>query len=271
MLVDPNEEVVLTTEGRPMDSTVELWGTGNHVPFKVETYSEDGKSRPFRVMTPQGGTGNTLAVRNTGPMEFPLASGHPGNTIQGGSLQTYKLGYGGYDPAAYMPHGKTVDGGATHYFNVAANVRSLQISLTSEGLPIQARVEVLQGPNTVKQMAGIYSEDGLRKPFVSLVDLPGQSGGVVRIINDGPLAYPLRASVEPVAVGPADVYEYGVGAGYGGDLARSFEDRRQGEWWEDARSRRGYSQPYLPQRSSAEPFPDGPAWETQPEPLMRSW
>merc|ERR1719375_2329477 len=94
-------QVVLSTEGRPLDADIELWHGPDNTPCKMRVYTENGQLRPFSAMieTPRGP--NTVAIRNIGQIEFPIAAqvvaegvDQPsaealsgGMTIQGGALR----------------------------------------------------------------------------------------------------------------------------------------------------------------------------------------
>ena len=62
--------------------------------------------------------------------------------------------------------------------------------------PLDARIEVIQGPNNNKQVIELYSEDGFDRPMFFLLPTPGP-GNVVRIVNNGPMEFPLTAGVVP--------------------------------------------------------------------------
>merc|ERR1719443_87871 len=67
-------QVVLSTEGRPLDADVELWHGPDNTPTKMRVYIENGQLHPFSCVleTPRGP--NTVAVRNLGQIEFPIAA-----------------------------------------------------------------------------------------------------------------------------------------------------------------------------------------------------
>jgi len=176
-------QVVLTTEGRPLDADIELWQGPDNTPVKMRVYVEDGSARPFNAVieTPRGP--NTVAIRNIGQIEFPLSAcvfnddvdrpnaecGSESMTIQGGALRTYP-----FDSA----------------------VESVQVLLKTDGRPLNARIELLQGPNNNKQVVELYTEDGLDRPFFAIIETPG-SGNVVRVVNTAPVEFPMTASVVP--------------------------------------------------------------------------
>lgn len=176
-------QVILSTEGRPLDADLELWHGPDNTPHKMRVYLENGQLRPFScvIATPRGP--NTVAIRNIGQIEFPIVADvftdeveNPSSecinsvaTIQGGALRTYP-----FDPL----------------------VNSVEVFLKTDGRPLNARIELLQGPNNNKQVIELYTEDGLDRPFFAILETPG-SGNVVRIVNTAPVEFPMTAGVVP--------------------------------------------------------------------------
>lgn len=188
---DPNVERVkidLDTEGRPLDAEIELWQGPNNSPQKMRVYSEDGYYRPFSAVIETHGSmwhgSDTIAVRNVAQLAFPMtASVEPRS--------------GGSSTARPPSHPIVIDGGALRTFPFDFGFEAVQVWLESNGNPMNARIELWQGPSNEKQIIEIYSEDGFSRPFSMVIDTPGP-GNVIRVMNSGPMTFPLLASVDPV-------------------------------------------------------------------------
>jgi hypothetical protein len=185
----PNVEqvqVVLSSEGRPLDADIELWHGPDNTPFKMRVYSENGGMRPFSavVETPRGP--NTLSVRNIGQMEFPISADVVHDQIDQPSPET-------------LSESTMVQGGALRTFPFDPSVDSVGVLLTTDGRPLNARIELLQGPNNNKQVVELYAEDGRDRQFFAILETPG-SGNVIRIVNTAPVEFPMRASVVPHSI-----------------------------------------------------------------------
>ena len=202
-------QVCLRTEGRPLTANVELWQGPDNTPQKIGVYLEDGADRPFNsiIETPSGT--NSIAIRNSGMMEFPLSAAiEPTESLEGRATE---------NPALVLARNskpRTVQGGAVYTVPFSPGVASVQVCLKTDGRPLNARVELLQGPNNNKQVLELYSEDGRVRPFFAVIETPG-SGNVVRIVNTSTVEYPLSAHVEPFMIDPR-YEEGGVGGGSAG-------------------------------------------------------
>lgn len=206
--LDRQHGVHLRSEGgRPMHARVEEWKTSGHTPFRVDSYSQDANARPLRVFSPsRDGSPHTMAIRNTGPMEFPLddySTFAGGSTkIQGNSLRTYSNLHHSNPTNWPTRVGEVIQGeGMIRTYPIPADVEEVRIFITSdEGYDVSAKIEVLQGPNCVKQEYQVHSENGRTKPFLAVIDTPGYAAHTIRIENTGPMTYPIRADVQPVRV-----------------------------------------------------------------------
>ena len=189
-------QVLLKSEGRPIDADVELWQGPDNTPHKMRVYVEDGALRTFNAVigTPRGP--NTIAVRNIGQLEFPLDAVVRPDINDGLAVSI----------ATVVTRSEIIQGGSMRTFPINPVVDSVAIILKTDGRPLNARIELLQGPNNNKQVVELYTEDGLDRPFFALIETPGP-GCVLRIVNSAPLEFPLYASVDPYSVGREKNYD----------------------------------------------------------------
>ena len=193
-------QIVLSTNGRPLDSDIELWHGPDNTPVKMRVYLEDGQLRPFNavVETPRGP--NTVAIRNIGLSEFPIIANVLANNVDRPSAEC-------------IAGSTTIQGGALRTYPFDTAVDSVQVLLKTDGRPLNARIELLQGPNNNKQVIELYTEDGCDRPFFCVLETPG-SGNVVRIVNTAPVEFPMTAGVVPDSINT----EMMTGAILGGDV-----------------------------------------------------
>jgi len=193
-------EVVLSTEGRPLDADIELWNGPDNTPCKMRVYVENGQLRPFSAVIETPRAPNTIAIRNIGQLEFPFAASVVTNDIE-------------QPPMDCVQTSTTIQGGALRTYPFDPFVDSVAVLLKSDGRPLNARIELLQGPNNNKQVIELYTEDGFDRPFFCILETP-ESGNVVRIVNTAPVEFPMSASVVPHTI-KNDFYS---GAVVGGEV-----------------------------------------------------
>ncbi len=176
-------QVVLSSDGRPLDADIELWHGPDNTPCKMRIYVENGRIRPFSAVieTPRGP--NTIAIRNIGQIEFPLAANVVSEIVDMPSIDCLKSS-------------TTIQGGALRTYPFDPRVESVQVLLKTDGRPLNARIELLQGPNNNKQVIELYTEDGCDRPFFCILETPG-SGNVIRVVNTAPIEFPMSACVVP--------------------------------------------------------------------------
>ena len=183
-------QVLMKTEGRPLDADVQLWQGPDNTPHKMKVYVEDGGLRTFNALIGTPNAPNTVAIRNTGMLEFPLvAVVEPDIEGQNAALAVES-----------QMQAETIQGGALRTYPFESMVDSVAILLKTDGRPLNARIELLQGPNNNKQVIELYTEDGMDRPFFAIVETPG-SGNVVRVVNTAPVEFPMAASVQAFSMG----------------------------------------------------------------------
>ena len=176
-------EVLLSSNGRPLDCDVELWQGPQNTPMKMRVYSENGAMRPMRAILETPRSPNTIAVRNIGQVEFPAqAEVFSDHVTQVSQFCVNQL--------------KSIQGGALRTYTFDPRVETVQVLLRTDGRPLNSRVELLQGPNNNKQVIELYTEDGMDRPFFAILSTPG-AGNVIRIVNTAPIEFPLWASAVP--------------------------------------------------------------------------
>jgi len=195
-------QIILSSEGRPIDADIELWQGPGNVPCKLRVYVENGQIRPFSAVVETPRSPNTVAIRNIGQVEFPIAA----DVVVGDVDQPS-------DDCLYSS--ATVQGGALRTYPFDPSVESVQVLLRTDGRPLNARVELLQGPNNNKQVIELYTEDGCDRPFFCILETPGP-GNVVRIVNTAPIEFPMTASVVPNSIDES--YSSNADFGGGGDV-----------------------------------------------------
>lgn len=65
-------QILLGTDGRQLNSRIELLQGPNNSKQIIELYSENGEYRPFFCILETPGSGNVIRIINTGNLEFPL-------------------------------------------------------------------------------------------------------------------------------------------------------------------------------------------------------
>lgn len=184
-------QVVIGSNGRPVDADVELWNGPDNTPLKMRVYIENGYIRPFNCVleTPRGP--NTVAITNIGQIEFPIEATTFTENIDCPSIDC-------------INSLKTIQGGALRTYPFDPSVESVQLYINTDGRPLNSRIELLQGPNNNKQVIELYSEDGCDRPFFCILDTPG-SGNVVKVVNTSPVEFPMSAGILPYSINN-DIY-----------------------------------------------------------------
>merc|ERR1712228_827180 len=156
---------------------------------KMRVYVEDGQRSPFNAVIETPRSPNTVAIRNVGPNVFPFTADLIAGDASSVSMPTPEC----------LASPIMVQGGALRTYPFDPTVDSVQVLLLTDGRPLNARIELLQGPNNNKQVIELYTEDGCDRPFFCFLETPG-SGNVVRIVNTAPVEFPMTCAVVPNSI-----------------------------------------------------------------------
>lgn len=77
---------------------------------------------------------------------------------------------------------------------VSSTYKKVHLSITTDGRPLNANIELWHGPDYTPAKMSVYVEDGLLTPFNTIiVTKPGTN--TVAVVNKSPLEFPLMASL----------------------------------------------------------------------------
>jgi len=173
-------QLALSSEGRPINSEVQLWLGPDWTPFTMKAYSEDGKLRPIQTLVGTRNKSAMIEVRNVGDDTFPFSAAS--NYAKGAmvALPTEL-------PAAI--EGERCDGGALRSYPIDAASEQVEVVLNTDGKQLNARIELLNAPNNPKQTFECFTNNGELNSLVVCFNLPDQ-GNTIRVVNLAPVEFP---------------------------------------------------------------------------------
>lgn len=193
-MADDTKEVVqiaLHSNGRPINADIQLWIGPDWTPVTVHCHSEDGKDYPIQTLVGTRNKASNLEVMNTGPYTMPVKAAV--------SYAIEPLA-DARDKVAEEVEGKYMEGGSVHHLSFAPEIDQLQVLLKTEGKQLNAKVELLNGPNNVKQEFEIFTNNGELNSLFVIFDTPGE-GNAIRVKNLAPLEYPCEVYTKASKVG----------------------------------------------------------------------
>jgi len=245
-------QMYLTTNGRPMKATVQLWLGPVRNTHTLEMEMHDGALTPYRAtlkFKANDSSGpQTLTMRTGASPEIPLlaAVSVPSKERAAELLDNTVKVWDSCPPESkqIIQGGSTSGGGgAIRSWEIPANVESCQIlawSRDTSKFSLKAKVEVLQGPNTKRQEFLLQCGGG-SQPYHAVVSTPGD-GWRIRIQNkkfveDGKFEF---AVLPYEVIGNAPAVIRGVDATAQAPGPRSLSSYRQPaygggskkQWWE---------------------------------------
>jgi len=173
-------QVALTSEGRPVNADVQLWLGPDWTPMSMKAYSEDGKMRPVQTLVGTRNKAAMIEIRNVGEYEFPF-----------NAASNYAKGAMALVPQeipATTP-GERVDGGALRSYPLTPGTQQLEMVLNTDGKQLNARIEILAGPNNPKQTFEVFTNNGELNSLVVCFNTP-DAVNTVRAVNLAPVEFP---------------------------------------------------------------------------------
>ena len=173
-------QVAVTSEGRPVNSDIQLWLGPDWTPFTLKAYSEDGKLRPIQTLVGTRNKAAMIEVRNVGEYEFPFSA-----------AANYATDIMATVPADIpaTTSGERVDGGARRSYPLDPSTESLEVVLKTEGKQLNALVEILNAPNNPKQTYEVFTNNGELNSLCLCFNTP-DAGNTVRVVNLAPVEFP---------------------------------------------------------------------------------
>jgi len=165
---------------RPVNSEVNLWLGPDYTPYQLKCHSEDGKIFPIQALVGTKKDAVNIEVKNTGPFTHPL------NTACSYAISPLNDA----PEEIQSEEGTYIEGGAIRVQPFPPEVNQLQVLLKTNGKQLKAKIELLNGPNNVKQEYEVYASNGEKNYLFIVFDTPG-AGNSIRVKNLASLEYPL--------------------------------------------------------------------------------
>jgi len=179
-------QVLVKSGGRPMNTDIQVWIGPDWTPSKIETYSESGDIFPVQALIGTRGKSATVEVRNTSPYEYPIEAACKYAPLP---LADIRNAIPKNDPGRY------VEGGAVYTVSFDLNAKRVGVLLNTDTRQLNARVELLNGPNNIKQGFEVFTNNGMLNSIYMVFQTAGGGSNTVRVKNLAPLEFPLRAFV----------------------------------------------------------------------------
>lgn len=193
--------VSMTTEGRTIHSNIKVVQGPDNTPVEMEVTIGKGRLRPFTCWIETPGGQCSVFVRNMGPIEFPILAS------VGADMDSANPAFDTVVPDSLfaMESAGIVQGeGSVRSYGFGPGIESVKVGLRTEGRPLNARIELVQGPNSSREVIDLYTEDGFERPFFTIISTPGESN-MIRVINtSATMEFPLTVYVEPFEISHVD-------------------------------------------------------------------
>jgi hypothetical protein len=183
---DPTRDTVqvamLSPNDRPLTSEINLWVGPNYTPYNLKCHSENGMEYPIQTLVGTKKYAVNVEVKNTGPYTSPLTA-----------ACSYAIAPLAVEPKDMVANeqGIYIEGGAVRMQPFPAEVEQLQVLLKTDGKHLKAKIELLNGPNNIKQQYDVYASNGEATSLFIVFETPN-AGNAIRVKNLSSLEYPLH-------------------------------------------------------------------------------
>ena len=185
--------VALESEGRPITADVQLWLGPDWTPFSLKAYSEDGQKRPINTLVGTRNKEVMIEVQNKGKYEFPIkaASNYASDNMAKVPEEI---------PATTQ--GMIIAGNALHSWPIHEVAKQVEVVLHTDGRQLNAKIELLNGPNNPKQVYEVFTNNGDLNRLVVCIQTP-EAGNTIRVVNLATVEFPCYANINQVLRGRA--------------------------------------------------------------------
>lgn len=187
---DPSQDVAqiyMESEGRPIKADCQVWIGPDWTPMKLNIYSEDGRLRPVQTLVGTRYKMANIDVHNAGNIAFPLMAGGKYASAEQCKTRSDILSAG-------LSH--YVEGGAIFSKPITGGAKKVLVVLHTDTRQLNAKVELLCGPNNMKQEYEIFTNNGELNSLYIIFETP-DFGTTVRIKNLAPHEFPCKAYIVP--------------------------------------------------------------------------
>lgn len=181
----------LTTNGNQLNSDIYLWDGPNECPQKISVYLENGQMHPFYATIENSDKASVIAVRNTGQITFPLIADHlfksNDSESTNATLNNPAYALSSTHKNSFVQHGGTFTAKLTDFDEW------VEVAILNDGRPMNARVELMNGPYDVREIIEVTCQDGKKYPFYTVLQIHGDC--TLRIMNTASADFPFRVAV----------------------------------------------------------------------------
>lgn len=167
---------------RPISTEVNLWLGPDYTPYSLKCHSENGAEYPVQTLIGTKGKHVNVEVKNVGVKNFPINCAC--------SYAIPPLSEANTDIIMNNGGSTYIDGGAIRMYPFSAEVEQLQVLLKTDGKLLKARIELLNGPNNIKQEYEVYASSGDVTSMFVVFETSGD-GNSIRVQNLASQEYPL--------------------------------------------------------------------------------